>query len=179
MTHPAPRRTIRSAVKRLFLPLVPPILAGALLALPAGAQEEPRPLLFHTPARQAVAREPLAVEGLLVEGKRVDKVFLRFRALGEAFRTLEMEVQYGDLYRAVIPGRWVMPPAIEYHVQGVTFDGKPVPLYQSEKRPIRVRIVAEPPKAESPPAPLPREPDRPAPPAPNKPGNKPPVPPNQ
>jgi len=155
-----------------LLPMLVVVLAGAI---PARAQERPRPLLFHTPARQAVAREPLVVEGLLVEGKRVDKIFLRFRSPGQPFRTIEMQVQYGDLYRAIIPGRWVMPPTIEYHVQGVTFDGKPVPLYQSEKRPVRVRVVPEPP--EEAPAPPPRAPERPGKQAPqqDKSGSKPPA----
>lgn len=128
-----------------FLPLFLLAVSGA-----SWAQEQPRPSLFHTPPRQATAREPLTVEGLLVDGKRVDKLFLRFRTLGEAFRTVEMEVQYGEIYRGIIPGRWVVPPALEYYVQGVTFDGQPVALYQSEKRPTRVRVVAEPPKTQMP-----------------------------
>src|SRR5207249_297342 len=116
-------------------------------------------------ARQALAREPLSVEGLLIDGKRVEKVILRFRHIGQPYRTIEMEVQYGEVYRAVIPGKWVEPPALEYYVQGATFDGKSVPLYQSEKHPIRVRVTNEAPKTEMPaPPPLPPPPPPPPPP---------------
>ena len=144
------------------LPLLIGALAGALWATPAPAQED-RPVLFHTPARQTVGREPFTVEGLLIDGKRVDKLFLRFRTLGEAYRTVEMEVQYGDVYRGIVPGKWVQPPALEYYVQGVTFDGKPVLLYQSERKPARVRVVNEAPQTEVPaPPPLPPPSEKPA-----------------
>ncbi|HZN92320.1 MAG TPA: TonB-dependent receptor [Myxococcales bacterium] len=144
------------------MPLLIGALAGALWATPAPAQED-RPVLFHTPARQTVGREPFTVEGLLIDGKRVEKLFLRFRTLGEAYRTVEMEVQYGDVYRGIIPGKWVQPPALEYYVQGVTFDGKPVLLYQSERKPARVRVVNEAPQTEVPaPPPLPPPSEKPA-----------------
>jgi len=135
-------------VKRLL-----PLLLGALTA-PALAQEA-KAVLFHTPARQVPAREPLAVEGLLIDGKRVEKVFLHFRAPKGAYRTVEMEVQYGEVYRGIIPGKWVEPPALEYYIQGATFDGKSVLLYQSEKKPTRVKVSGEAPKSSDIPPPPP------------------------
>ncbi|HVE87865.1 MAG TPA: hypothetical protein VND93_33635, partial [Myxococcales bacterium] len=95
-------------------PLLPLLLLW--VAAPAGAQENGRPVLFHTPARQIAANEPYTVEGLLIDGKRIDKLYLRYRTLGEAYRTLEMEAQYGDVFRALIPARFVSPPAMEYYV---------------------------------------------------------------
>jgi hypothetical protein len=125
-------------VKRLLLLL-------ALWGATALAQEG-KAVLFHTPARQAPAGEPLPIEGLLIDGQRVDKVFLHFRAPKGAYRTVEMEIQYGEVYRGVIPGKWVESPALEYYIQGSTFDGKSVLLYQSEKKPTRVRVSTDAPK---------------------------------
>jgi outer membrane receptor protein involved in Fe transport len=160
-------------VKRL-LPLLLGALPGAFWGAPATAlAQEDRPVLFHTPARQVPASEPVTIEGLLIDGKRVEKVVLRFRTTGEPYRTQEMEVQYGDVYRAVIPGKSVQPPNLEYYVQGATFDGKSVPLYQSERKPTKVRVISDAPKAETPaPAPLNPPPppvaeNPPPPPAPN------------
>jgi len=139
-------------VKRL-LPLLLAIWGAAALA------EEGKAVLFHTPARQVPAQEPLSIEGLLIDGKRVDKVFLHFRAPKGAYRTVEMEVQYGEVYRGVIPGKWVEPPALEYYIQGATFDGKSVLLYQSEKKPTRIKVTGEATQKDAPPpAPLPPPP---------------------
>lgn len=119
---------------------------AALLAHSTAAQGgEGKPALFHTPPKQAISGEPFTVEGLLIDGEKIDKVFLRYRSPGGPFRTVEMEVQYGDLYRAAVPARAVQPPWLEYFVQGVTFDGTPVLLYQNERRPARVKVVAHPP----------------------------------
>src|SRR5687768_6794262 len=90
-------------------------LVLTLVAVPASAQDESRPVLFHTPAKQAAVAEPLTIEGLLIDGQKIEKVFLRFRHNGSSdFRTVEMEVQYGDIYRGVIPAKAVRIPWLEY-----------------------------------------------------------------
>lgn len=118
---------------------------AVLIPLSAAAQKQKGdgkpPMLFHTPARQAIAGESFIVEGLLVDGKKIDRVYLRYRPEGEPFRTAEMEVSYGDLYRGAVPAKAMRPPWLEYFVQAVTFDGKPVLLYQSDRKPTRVKVT--------------------------------------
>jgi hypothetical protein len=126
----------------------PPRLAwAAALLLPFAAAQagSGKPTLVHTPPQKAIAGEAFTVEGLLIDGQKIDKVFLRYRSSkSEPFRTLEMEIQYGDLYRVAVPAKAVQVPTLEYFVQGVTFDGAAMLLYMSERRPARVKVVAAP-----------------------------------
>lgn len=123
------------------------VLLAASLAIPALAAEQ-KPALFHSPPLQAYPNEPIPVEGLLVAGAKIQKVLLRVRGPKAPYETIPMELQYGDLYRAVIPAEKVKPPGIEYCAEGVTKDGRKVPLFMTEARPARVLVVtgARPPK---------------------------------
>ncbi len=86
---------------------------------------------------------PLRLDGTLVEGARILEMQVRYRGPGEPFARVPMERQYGDLYRAVIPPEHMVPPGIEYYVEGLTADGERIAIFQSASRPARVLVAGE------------------------------------
>ncbi|WP_426752777.1 TonB-dependent receptor domain-containing protein [Myxococcus sp. Y35] len=117
-----------------------------ILAVPGRAEE---PGLLHSPPERAEPRVALQLDGTLVEGRRVLELYVRYRGPGEPYARRPMERQYGDLYRAVIPAEHVVPPGIEYYVEGLTADGERIPLFQSATRPARVLVGGETPASAS------------------------------
>jgi outer membrane receptor protein involved in Fe transport len=134
------------------------VLVG--LALPLAAHAE-RPLLLHNPRPDAPAGKPLVVDGTLVDADQLDKVSVRFRVPGGEWRAVPMELQYGDLYRGVIPASQVVAPGVEYYVTAVTYSGEPVDVFRSADRPAHVDVQgpSRAPVAEE--APAPPEPPKP------------------
>ncbi|ATB48657.1 membrane protein [Corallococcus macrosporus DSM 14697] len=116
------------------------------MAVPGRAEE---PGLLHSPPERAEPRVALQLDGTLVEGRRVLELYVRYRGPGEPYARRPMEREYGDLYRAVIPAEHVIPPGIEYYVEGLTADGERVPLFQSASRPARVLVGGETPASAS------------------------------
>ncbi|WP_095959460.1 TonB-dependent receptor domain-containing protein [Corallococcus macrosporus] len=117
-----------------------------IMAVPGRAEE---PGLLHSPPERAEPRVALQLDGTLVEGRRVLELYVRYRGPGEPYARRPMEREYGDLYRAVIPAEHVIPPGIEYYVEGLTADGERVPLFQSASRPARVLVGGETPASAS------------------------------
>ncbi|WP_338865677.1 TonB-dependent receptor plug domain-containing protein [Myxococcus stipitatus] len=109
-------------------------------AVPAQAEE---PSLLHSAPPRAQAHSPLRLDGTLVEGGRILEMFVRYRGPGEPFARVQMERQYGDLYRGVIPAEHMVPPGVEYYVEGLTADGERISLFQSPERPARVLVAGE------------------------------------
>lgn len=117
------------------------LLALVLLAaLPARAEQ---PELLHTAPAQAEAHQPLRLDGNLVGGGRITELLLRYRGPGEPYVEVSMERQYGDLYRGTIPGEHMVPPGIEYYVEGVNAGGQRVPLFMTAARPARVMVAGD------------------------------------
>ncbi len=83
-------------------------------------------------------------------GPSASRVVIRYRGPGEPYSEMPMELQYGDLYRGVIPEMNMVPPGVEYYVEGFTPSGDRVPLFKSATRPARVIIVGQVPTARSP-----------------------------
>ncbi|HEX8436173.1 TonB-dependent receptor plug domain-containing protein, partial [Archangium sp.] len=128
----------------------PVLLALVLLAaMPVHAQEQQSSLL-HTAPAQAEPGVALVVDGVLAGTQRILRVVIRYRGPGEPYSEMPMELQYGDLYRGVIPAMNMVPPGVEYYVEGFTPSGDRVPLFKSATRPARVIVVGQVPTARSP-----------------------------
>lgn len=109
-------------------------------ATPADAAEQ-RATMLHTAAAQATSGEPLQIDGSLAPGNEtIKKVVLRFRGTGEEYQDAVMEIQYGDLYRGIIPGKAVRHPAVEYFIEGTTADGQRLALFMTAGKPARVAV---------------------------------------
>ncbi|MBN8232264.1 TonB-dependent receptor [Corallococcus macrosporus] len=121
--------------------------AVVFVAASVHAQE---PALLHAPPQRAEARQPLQLDATLVDGGKVLELFVRYRGPGEPYVQVPMELQYGDLYRALIPAEHMVPPGVEYFVEAAMVDGARTPLFMSALRPARVMVGAQPP--EPPPA---------------------------
>ncbi|WP_395849169.1 TonB-dependent receptor domain-containing protein [Cystobacter fuscus] len=120
-----------------------------LVALPVHSQE--KSTLLHNPPDQAEAGQALVVDGVLTGTQRILRVVLRYRGSGEPYTETPMELQYGDLYRGVIPGTHLAAPGVEYYVEGFTPGGERVPLFKSATRPARVLVEGAEPPARVPP----------------------------
>jgi outer membrane receptor protein involved in Fe transport len=117
-----------------------------LVALPARAEEQP--VLLHSAPAKAEAHQPLKLEGTLVDdGRRLSELIVRYRGPGEPYAETPLERQYGDLYRGVIPAEHMVPPGVEYYVEGVLKDGERIPVYMTGARPTRVLVPGELPRA--------------------------------
>ncbi|NTX02012.1 MULTISPECIES: TonB-dependent siderophore receptor [Myxococcus] len=110
------------------------------LAVPVRAEE---PSLLHSAPTRAEPKLPLRLDGTLVEGGRILEMYVRYRGPGEPFARVLMERQYGDLYRGVIPAEHMVPPGVEYYVEGLTADGERIPIFQTAARPARVFVAGD------------------------------------
>lgn len=119
------------------------VLCAVAFALTARAAE-PRATMLHTAASNATPGEPLQIDGSLAPGREtMKKVLLRYRSPGEDWADAAMELQYGDLYRGLIPGKAVRHPAVEYYIEGVFSEGSRVALFMTASRPARVQVAKE------------------------------------
>ena len=127
------------------------LLALVLLAaLPGRAQT--RTELLHTAPAQADSGKALVVDGVLTGPQPLQRIVIRYRGPGEPYAETPMELQYGDLYRGSIPAANMVPPGVEYYLEGFTPSGERVPLFKSATRPARVIVVGRIPSARPPPA---------------------------
>ncbi|WP_224242719.1 TonB-dependent receptor plug domain-containing protein [Hyalangium gracile] len=130
-----------------------------LAALPARAEEQA--VLLHSAPAKAEANRPLRLEGTLVDdANEVSEVIVRYRGPGEPYVETPLERQYGDLYRGTIPAEHMIPPGVEYYIEGILKSGERVSVFQSSSRPARVIVPGEIPRPklavaepEEPPAP--------------------------
>jgi len=122
------------------------LLLVLLVAVPAIAEEQA--VLLHSAPARAEANQPLKLEGTLVDdGRRLSELVIRYRGPGEPYAEVPLERQYGDLYRGRIPAEHMVPPGVEYYVEGVLKNGDRVPLFQTGARPTRVLVAGELPRA--------------------------------
>ncbi|MBN1208613.1 MAG: TonB-dependent receptor [Myxococcaceae bacterium] len=113
-----------------------------LVASPARAEEQAA--LLHSAPSQAEANRPLRIEGTLVDGaRRITGLIIRYRGPGEPYASAPMARQPGRLFRGAIPAEHLIPPGVEYYVEGTLKGGRRVPVFQSEARPARVIIQGE------------------------------------
>lgn len=115
-------------------------LLALLLLVPCLAGADPKAGFLHTPPVELKPGVDFVVEGSLT-GEGLATVSLKLRAAGRAFESLALELQYGDLYRVVVPGDRLLPPAFEYYIEGTTKLGEVVALFGSAARPVRVAIA--------------------------------------
>jgi outer membrane receptor protein involved in Fe transport len=120
-----------------------------LVALPVYSQEQSS--LLHNAPEQAEPGQALVVDGVLTGTQRILRMVLRYRGAGEPYTESPMELQYGDLYRGMIPAMHMVAPGVEYYVEGFTPGGERVPLFKSATRPARVLIEGAEPPARVPP----------------------------
>ncbi len=138
-----------------------------LVALTARAEEQA--VLLHSAPSRAAAHQPLKLEGTLVDdARKISELVIRYRGPGEPYADIPLERQYGDLYRGVIPAEHMVPPGVEYYVEGILKGGERMPLFQTGARPARVLVAGELPRAKPVVAEA-REPPPPPPPPPAKP----------
>jgi outer membrane receptor protein involved in Fe transport len=118
-------------------------LAVVLLAAsPARAQEQA--VLLHSAPAKAMAGQPLRIEGSLVDdARRVSELIIRYRGPGEPYAETALERQYGDLYRGVIPAEHMVPPGVEYYIEGILKTGERTAVFQSSGKPARVIVPGE------------------------------------
>ena len=94
-------------------------------------------LLLHRYAREILA---CILDGQQ-DGIEIERLLIRYRSPGQEYATAELELNYGDLFRGFIPARKVVPPAIEYYVEGVTFSGGRAPLFKDASSPAMVEVA--------------------------------------
>ncbi|NOK16755.1 TonB-dependent receptor plug domain-containing protein [Corallococcus carmarthensis] len=127
------------------------LCAVVFVAAPVHAQE---PALLHAPPQRAEVRQPLQLDATLVDGGKVLELFVRYRGPGEPYVQVPMELQYGDLYRAILPAEHMVSPGVEYFIEAAMVDGARTPLFMSALRPARVMVGAQtpvPPPVRAPP----------------------------
>jgi len=141
------------------LSLFRPRTAAVLLSLAAlAAVAQPKAALLHSAPREWKPNEVLLIDGSLAGTSTFAKLVVRYRGPGEEYVDLQMELQYGDLYRGTIPATRMRPPGIEYYVEGVSESGERTPIFMSAAKPARVLVMGEDPAGaaepkEAPPAP--------------------------
>jgi outer membrane receptor protein involved in Fe transport len=111
-----------------------------LVVLPVRVQAQE---LLHTAPGQAAPNQPLRLEGTVVGHERLSELVIRYRGPGEPYIEAPMARQYGDLYRGTIPAEHMVPPGVEYYVEGVTRKGERLALFQSAAKPTRVIVLGE------------------------------------
>jgi outer membrane receptor for ferrienterochelin and colicins len=120
-----------------------------LAAFPARSEETAT--LLHSAASRAEAGEPLKLEGTLVDdGRRLSELVIRYRGPGEPYADTPLERQYGDLYRGAIPAEHMVPPGVEYYIEGILKSGDRIPVFQSANKPVRVIVPGELPRPKAP-----------------------------
>jgi outer membrane receptor protein involved in Fe transport len=128
----------------LKIPLARTTLLSVVLLVALSARAEEQAVLLHSAPSKAEANEPLRLEGTLVDdGRRLTELVIRYRGPGEPYTDTPLERQYGDLYRGAIPAEHMVPPGVEYYVEGILKNGERVPLFQTNARPARVLVAGE------------------------------------
>ena len=114
------------------------LLIAALLASPARASDF---AFLHTPPEAAAPGKDLVITGSITNAGQVRQARLRFRRIGtDRFEKTQMRSEGGDRYTAVIPGRFVRKPGVEYFVVIQDVLRQPHLIYASPDRPAQARI---------------------------------------
>lgn len=96
----------------------------------------------HRAPTKLPAGEVFVLEGILDDAESYEGLVLRVRPLGGEYQDFRLALEYGDLYRGQIPAERVVPPAIEYYVEGINEAGERRALYMSSERPARVQVIS-------------------------------------
>ncbi|RME29727.1 MAG: TonB-dependent receptor, partial [Deltaproteobacteria bacterium] len=112
-----------------------------VVASPADAQMFTVTFL-HTPPSEVVEGKDVEITGNIIGADQVSIAALMYRRPGGEFTVTELALVSGDRYRGVIPGKAVVPPAIEYYCYAVDFEGNRHVIFASEKKPQRVKVVS-------------------------------------
>ncbi|MFT3708356.1 MAG: TonB-dependent receptor [Archangium sp.] len=113
-----------------------------IVALSASAFAQARASFVHTPPADAPVSQSLTIEGSLVGGT-FSKLVMRVRGGGDDYEDYSLELQYGDLYRVTIPASRMVPPGIEYYVEGINASGDRTAIYATAGKPIRVMVKGD------------------------------------
>lgn len=125
-------------------------LVGLALLLPGNAAAQ-RMTFLHTPPPSAEAGKDLEIVGNVFGAGDLAKARCRYREKGRSWKQVELALEYGDLFRAIIPGQDLVPPSIEYYCIAIDYFGGQTELYGSQSAPRRVRVTGtyQPPQAAS------------------------------
>ncbi len=110
-----------------------------LLAPGLALAGEPKVGFLHTPPVELKPGADFTLEGSLT-GDSLSTVSLKFRAPGKAYESIALELQYGDLYRGVVPGARIVSPAVEYYIEGTTRLGEVVAIFATAFKPVKVTV---------------------------------------
>jgi hypothetical protein len=108
----------------------------ALLVLLGGDPKKPE--FQHSAPQFAKPDQALEVEGTLANCEKFASIVLLYRGPGEDYVELNLQPQYGDLWRATIPAKRMAPPGVEYYVEGRTKSGERMPIFKTAPNPARV-----------------------------------------
>lgn len=118
--------------------------AAALVVLgtaqPARAE---RMTFLHTPPSSGSAGKNLEIVGNIFGAADLSRARCRYRQRGGQWKQVELALEYGDLYRAIIPGPDVLSPGVEYYCVAFDFFGGQQELYGNASAPRRVRVTGE------------------------------------
>lgn len=115
------------------------LLVAVLAVAPSTALADSS--FLHSPPAEAVAGVALKIEGSLLSGS-FTKLVVRYRA-GAIWDESELELQYGDLYRGIIPAGQVTAPQVSYYIEAVTSSGDRVQLLGSQGKPMKVKVLGD------------------------------------
>ncbi len=124
-----------------FHPLLCTLVVCAVAAAAFQAHAADRAALLHTAPLEAPERQPLEVEGTLVGVEKLSRIVVRYRGPDEPYAEVQMQREYGDLFRAYIPEGALVAPGVEYYVEGQVASGARVPLFADAQRPARVFVL--------------------------------------
>lgn len=134
-------------------------LSLGLAVVASVALAQAKASFLHSAPPDAPLGQALLIEGNL-SGNGVSRLFVRVRGPHEPWEEYPLELQYGDLYRGSVPAGRMVPPGVEYYVEGATAAGDRVAVFASSERPVRVLVAGEggKPEPEPPPPPPPPKP---------------------
>ncbi|HCF61280.1 MAG TPA: hypothetical protein DFS52_25200, partial [Myxococcales bacterium] len=87
------------------------------------------------------AGKDLEIVGNVFGAGDLAKARCRYREKGRSWKQVELALEYGDLFRAIIPGQDLVPPSIEYYCIAIDYFGGQTELYGSQSAPRRVRVT--------------------------------------
>lgn len=133
-------RNLSGHTRSLFAVRILGVVVAALVLTPSWVWAADFNFL-HTPADRAEAGKDLVITGSITNAGRVRRARLRYRRIGsKSFDKTAMVSEGGDRYTAVIPGKDVQAPGVEYFVVIQDVQRKPHLIFASPERPARVRV---------------------------------------
>jgi outer membrane receptor protein involved in Fe transport len=107
----------------------------------ASAFAQTHATFVHTPPRGAEAGKPIDIVGNLFGAGDLVSAKVVFRSGGGPWMEVQLDLEYGDVWRATIPGEKVAPPFLEYYVVAKDYFRHGYALFGSEKKPQRIAVI--------------------------------------